>query len=85
MPYIGNEEWTTALAEAGVVKETNPWHPWFETPSSSSPAGYATTYQSYNNTDFQFVTLRLSGHQAPKNMPGASFTMFSQFLAAKPL
>jgi len=76
VPYVGNEEWTTGMVGQGVVTEQTPWHPWFESPDSSSPAGYATTYSS----NFQFVTLRLAGHQVPKNMPGAALTMFTAFL-----
>jgi len=84
VPYIGNEEWTVSMEDKGVVQETAPWHPWFQSPGSASPAGYATTYKA-DNTTFQFITLRLSGHQAPKNMPEAALTMFTAFLENKPL
>lgn len=76
VPYKGNEEWTTSMVTQGVVTEQTPWHPWFESKASSSPAGYATSYTS----NFQFVTLRLAGHQVPKNMPGAALTMITAFL-----
>ena len=65
----------------GVVTETAPWHPWYESRANSAPAGYATTY-SHN---FSFVTLRLAGHQVPKNVPGAALTMITAFLEGKPL
>ena len=28
VPYKGNEEWTTRLADDGVLTEKSAWHPW---------------------------------------------------------
>ena len=81
VPYIGNEEWTTGLAESGVVTETSPWHPWYKNQHTSSPTGYATTY----GPNFQFVTIRLAGHQVPKNMPEASLAVITALLDNKSL
>jgi hypothetical protein len=47
------------MASSGVVSETTPWHPWYAQKGDSSPAGYATGYTH----NFQFVTIRLAGHQ----------------------
>ena len=47
------------MASSGVVSETTPWHPWYAHKGDSSPAGYATGYTH----NFQFVTIRLAGHQ----------------------
>jgi len=76
VPYIGNEEWTTSMAAQGIVTEMKPWHPWYISNTSSSPAGYATGYSD----DFQFLTVRLAGHQVPKNMPAAALTIITGFL-----
>lgn len=69
------------MVTSGVVSETSPWHPWYESHKSSAPAGYATTYSD----QFQFVTFRLAGHQVPKNMPSAALTVITAFLDGKAL
>jgi hypothetical protein len=79
VPYIGNEEWTSGLAETGVVAETNPWHPWYNSNTSSAPAGYATTY----GDNFQFITVRLAGHQVPKNMPESALRIITALVNDK--
>jgi len=81
VPYIGNEQWTTSMVSSGVVSETAAWHPWYESKSASAPAGYATTYSN----NFQFLTLRLAGHQVPKNVPGPALTFITAFLDGKAL
>ena len=92
------------MVGAGVVTQTRPWHPWYQTNTSSSPAGYATSYSngfqvsarleddtsclksalmaasSFLVFSRQFVTLRLAGHQVPKNVPGSALTMITAFL-----
>ena len=78
---IGNEQWTTSMVSQGVVSETAAWHPWYESKNSSAPAGYATTYSN----NFQFVTLRLAGHQVPKNAPGPALTFITAFLQGRAL
>ena len=79
VPYLGNEEWTTSMVDQGVVTEQQPWHPWYASADASAPSGYATSYSS----GFQFLTVRLSGHQVPKNNGAAAFAMFSGFLSGK--
>jgi len=81
VPYVGNEEWTSSMVTKKVVTEIQPWHPWY-VPSSPGhiPAGYATTYSN----NFTFVTIRLAGHQVPKNMPVAALQMITNFLTGQP-
>jgi len=82
VPYIGNEQWTTDLAQKGVVTEKEAWRPWYST--ESVPAGYVTSYNVVNaTTDFSFVTIRLAGHMVPTYRPKAAFTFFSRFLAGE--
>eukprot|EP01062_Namystynia_karyoxenos_P024771 TRINITY_DN19684_c1_g1_i1.p1 TRINITY_DN19684_c1_g1~~TRINITY_DN19684_c1_g1_i1.p1 ORF type:complete len:504 (+),score=203.26 TRINITY_DN19684_c1_g1_i1:78-1514(+) len=84
VPYIGNEEWTTALAATGAITETAAWHPWYVN-NSMIPAGYATNYNVTGaSTDFAFVTVRLGGHMVPTFRPVAAFELFSRFLARRP-
>ena len=79
VPYLGNEEWTASMVDQGVVTEAQAWHPWYQSEEASAPAGYATSYSD----DFQFLTIRLSGHQVPKNNGAAALAMFKGFLAGK--
>ena len=79
VPYLGNEEWTASMADKGVVTEQQPWHPWYASEDASAPAGYATGYSD----GFQFLTIRLSGHQVPKNNGQAALAMFAGFLSGK--
>ena len=44
MPYIGNEAWTSGLADRGVLSEADAWRPWYLSANSSVPSGYVTTY-----------------------------------------
>ena len=69
------------MVSQGVVSETAAWHPWYESKNLSAPAGYATTYSN----NFQFVTLRLAGHQVPKNAPGPALTFITAFLQGRAL
>merc|ERR1712113_611609 len=88
VPYKGNEEWTSGMADKGYVTPKTPWHPWYSTASGNSegnpPAGYATEYTSPTGLDFSFVTIRLAGHMVPAFQPAAAFTFISRFLAQKP-
>lgn len=88
VPYKGNEEWTTGMAEKGHVTPKASWHPWYSTASGQSegypPAGYATEYTSPTGFDFSFVTVRLAGHMVPTFQPAAAFTLFSRFLGKTP-
>ena len=77
VPYVGNEEWTVSMESNGVVKEVSAWHPWYlSEDKTSGVTGYATEYSN----DFTFITIRLAGHQVPKNNPEAALVMITKFL-----
>jgi len=77
VPYVGNKEWTVSMESSGVVKETSAWHPWYlSEDKTSGVTGYATEYSN----DFTFITIRLAGHQVPKNNPEAALVMITKFL-----
>jgi carboxypeptidase C (cathepsin A) len=84
VPYKGNEEWTTRLADEGVLAEKAAWHPWM-VDGDSIPAGYATTYTVSNATadvgEFAFLTIRLAGHMVPAFQPRAAASFFETWLA----
>jgi len=82
VPYKGNEEWTTGLADQGVLTETSAWHPWYIDGSKSTPAGYATSYSVNAEEDhgFNFITIRLAGHMVPAFQPAAAFSFFKTYL-----
>lgn len=93
VPYVGNEEWTTGMADDGYVTEKKAWSPWFLTDSkvAYAPSGYVTTYDVMNKTytatggdDFAFITIRLAGHMVPQYQPEAGLTFFGRFLAKEP-
>ena len=85
VPYVGNEEWTSGLAERGELTQTKAWHPWYESARRTSPAGYATCYQPTNATNadasFVFATIRLAGHEVPHYRPAAGYAMIEKFLS----
>mmetsp|Transcript_10166 Transcript_10166/g.16387 ORF Transcript_10166/g.16387 Transcript_10166/m.16387 type:complete len:504 (-) Transcript_10166:49-1560(-) len=85
VPYVGTEQWTTGLAEKGVLEQTSSWHPWHVGNNANSgrsiPAGYATTYKTKNSgNDFTFLTIRLAGHMVPTYRPVAALDFFTRFL-----
>ena len=84
VPYKGNEEWTTRLADDGVLAEKDAWHPW-TVAGDSIPAGYATTYTVNNATadvgEFAFITIRLAGHMVPAFQPRAAASFFGTWIA----
>jgi len=82
VPYIGNEEWIGNLESQGVLKEKSPWTPWY-TSNKATPAGYVTKYEIPEaDTDFSFVTVRLSGHMVPEFRPEAGYQLFKDFIDA---
>ena len=85
VPYNGNEEWTTGLASAGILKEKKAWHPWFITPGAPVPAGYATSYNVTGapTKDFTFITIRLAGHMVPNFQPAAAYAFFDRYMSGK--
>lgn len=88
VPYTGNEEWTTSMADQGYATPKRSWHPWYLASSSNfAPAGYVTTYdvpgKVYNSSggdDFAFLTIRLAGHMVPQYQPQAALNFFKRFL-----
>lgn len=84
VPYVGNEEWTTDLANTGALSETKAWHPWYVS-GGGVPAGYATEYSVKGAAHgFSFVTIRLAGHMVPTFQPSAALTMFANYIADRP-
>jgi len=80
VPYIGNEEWIDELESRGVLKEKEPWAPWF-TANKAAPAGYVTKYTvPGSDQPFSFVTVRLAGHMVPTFMPEAALALFTTFV-----
>lgn len=75
VPYVGNQEWTSGMVDQGVVTETKPWHPWYAT-ENTAPSGYATSYSN----NFTFITIKLAGHQVPKNTPATALAFITRFL-----
>ena len=51
-------------------------HRYLSQDKTSGVAGYATEYSN----DFTFITIRLAGHQVPKNNPEAALVMITKFL-----
>jgi len=80
VPYNGNEEWITGLADQGVLKLTEPWRPWF-IGEESTAAGAKTVY-SVEGSDqvLTFLTIRLAGHMVPLFRPDAALSFFSDFV-----
>jgi len=73
VPYNGNELWTSSLD----IPVVTPWRAWFH---NKQVAGYATTFES----NFQFVSVKGSGHMVPQYRPVAALAMFSHFLNDTP-
>jgi len=88
VPYKGNEEWIDGLEAKGVLKEKEPWRPWYTGSKGGgrAPAGYVTTYDVNGapGNDFSFVTIRLAGHMVPTYQPARAITFLERFLHAEP-
>lgn len=83
VPYNGNEEWIMGLEDQGVLKEAEPWTPWY-TSNNATAAGYITRYEVPGAaTKFHFMTIRLAGHMVPQFMPEAASVMLGKFLAGQ--
>ena len=85
VPYIGNEIWTTGMEDQGVVEEVDAWHTWFVDETDASATGASTSYRvvggdSETGEMFQFVTIRLAGHEVPNFNPRAGFSIFNKFV-----
>lgn len=89
VPYLGNEEWTSGVAKQAGFEVAAASHPWFHASRPNRPAGSATAYKrpgadADESPSFNFVTLRLAGHEVPHFEPEAAFAMISRFLTDKP-
>lgn len=73
VPFTGNQAWTSGL---GVPLKT-PWSPWSV---DGQVAGYVTEYES----NFNFVTVKGSGHMVPQYRPKQALAMFSRFINNQP-
>jgi serine carboxypeptidase-like clade I len=76
VPYNGNEEWTSSL---GYPVKSG-WHAW---KSNGQVAGYATVYDAAPG-EFQFVTVKGSGHMVPQYTPAQALDMFTRFINDQP-
>lgn len=66
------QNWTSAVG----IPELEPWRPWTRD-GSKRMGGYVTRY--VNN--FDFLTIRGSGHMVPEYKPEAAFVMLKSFLS----
>eukprot|EP00519_Triparma_laevis_P011532 CAMPEP_0182510816 /NCGR_PEP_ID=MMETSP1321-20130603/29391_1 /TAXON_ID=91990 /ORGANISM="Bolidomonas sp., Strain RCC1657" /LENGTH=520 /DNA_ID=CAMNT_0024717359 /DNA_START=40 /DNA_END=1599 /DNA_ORIENTATION=- len=79
VPYIGNEIWTTGMEERGYVEEVDAWHTWFIDEADATASGASTSYKvlgdgmDESGKMFQFVTIRLAGHEVPGFNPRAGY------------
>ena len=85
VPYIGNEIWTTGMEERGYVTEVDSWHTWYISDTDSVATGASTSYKVVGGDVetgemFQFVTIRLSGHEVPGFNPRAGYAVFEKFV-----
>lgn len=85
VPYIGNEIWTTGMEAMGVVEEVDAWHTWFAGADDATATGAATSYKVVGGKRetgemFQFITVRLAGHEVPGFAPRAGFAVFDRFV-----
>ena len=85
VPYIGNEIWTTGMEERGYVEEVDAWHTWFIEDSDATASGASTSYKVTGSEEdsgkmFQFVTIRLAGHEVPGFNPRAGYSVFKKFV-----
>ena len=64
VPYVGTEEWTSALG----FKQIEAWRPWLSgtdenmTCTDCITAGYVTTYSVTPQHNFTFITIKGAGH-----------------------
>lgn len=73
VPYNGNELWTSSLD----IPVVTPWRAWMH---DNQVAGYATTFEQ----NFQFVTVKGSGHMVPQFRPIPALAMFTHFINDTP-
>ena len=67
------------IAHSRALLQVAPWHPWYVS-RDSAPSGYATSYSN----DFTFITIKLAGHQVPKNVPATALEFFTRFVDNTP-
>ena len=87
VPYVGNEEWVSGLAKLGYASEAKAWHPCMYASGSagknivslSTSLGLRHELQCHKrqpDAALAFVTIKLSGHEAPHYAPEPSFARF---------
>jgi len=69
--FVG-ENWTAGLG----LLETEPWRPWTRD-GQKKMGGFVTRYEG----NFDFLTIRGSGHMVPEYKPEAAFIFLKKFLA----
>jgi len=74
VPFTHNEWWTSNLN----MKVSSAWHPWTV---DNQVAGYVVEYGS----NFQFATVKGSGHMVPQYRPAQAIAMFDRFVNNKAL
>jgi serine carboxypeptidase-like clade 1 len=84
VPFVGTEEWTSALAFP-VVEE---WRPWLagtaQNASARIAAGYVTTYAAAPNHNFSFITIKGAGHMVPQFKPVSALQFIERFFHNEP-
>jgi len=80
VPFWGSEEWTSELG----FPVASAWHPWQAKALNGHTitAGYATRYTAPN--EFQYVTVKGSGHMVPTFKPSVALTLFQKFVSNSP-
>eukprot|EP00931_Biecheleriopsis_adriatica_P057113 TRINITY_DN33876_c0_g1_i1.p1 TRINITY_DN33876_c0_g1~~TRINITY_DN33876_c0_g1_i1.p1 ORF type:complete len:515 (-),score=67.70 TRINITY_DN33876_c0_g1_i1:233-1777(-) len=66
------QNWTAAVG----IPEVEPWRPWTRD-GKTRMGGFVTRYEN----NFDFLTIRGSGHMVPEYKPEAAFVMLSSFLS----
>ncbi|EGD81946.1 CPase I A [Salpingoeca rosetta] len=74
VPFTHNEWWTSNIN----MTVSAPWHPWTV---DNQVAGYVVEYGS----NFQFATVKGSGHMVPQYRPAQAEAMLHRFINNKPL
>lgn len=78
VPYQDNESWTASLN----LPVDNDWHAWV---LDNQVGGYATSYIVPNAShDFQFITVKGSGHMVPQYQPVLALEMLKRYINNTP-
>ncbi len=78
LQYQDNESWTASLN----LPVNNDWHAWV---LDNQVGGYATSYIVPNAShDFQFITVKGSGHMVPQYQPVLALEMLKRYINNTP-